>query len=157
MAFPIMNAQSITKTIAHLSVATTTGHGKLLDTGPINVMSVPGVVDVSGMEFSIGLWRDSISGSVTSIAEAASAYKVTLSDGGATGDNTTVAILATELSNTAAFAASVPKDTTGTRTTDLDADDWVNFHVTAQPTTVSGMSAAHLALSYLYGKPAAIN
>jgi hypothetical protein len=156
MAFPIMNAQSITKTIAHLSVATTTGHGKMLDTGPINVMSVPGVIDVSGMEFSIGLWRDSISGSVTLMAQTGgSQVKVTLSDGGATGD--AKSILATELSNTAAFAASVPKDTTGTSTTDLDADDWVNFHVTAQPTTVSGMSAAHLALSYLYGKPAAIN
>jgi hypothetical protein len=156
MAFPIMNAQSITKTIAHLTTATTTHHGAKLITDPINVMSVPGVIDVSGMEFSIGLWRDSISGSVTlQAATGGSQVTVTLSDGGASGD--AKSILATAISNTAAFVAAVPKDTTGTSTTDLDADDWVNFHVTAQPTTVSGISAAHLALSYLYGKPGAIN
>lgn len=159
MSFPAMNAMQAMRYIATGRASTTTGFAPNVPTGPINVMSVPAVVDVSGMEWSIVLESDAASGTPTLEASTADASRltVTLTDGGPTGDNTAVAVLATAISNTAAFGDTVPRDMTGSSTTDLDADDWVNFSVTLNPTTVPGMGTGYINVQFIYGKPAAIN
>jgi len=43
----------------------------------------------------------------------------------------------------------------GTSTTDLDADDWVTLHIVANATQVAG--AVQTGMSFVYGKPGAIN
>jgi hypothetical protein len=158
MSFPAMNAQSVAKRFSGATGPSTTTVLAYLPTGPHNIISVPGVVDVSGMEMSFGVAFDSlgVAGLGASTADA-SLLSVTLADGGPTGDATTTAVLATAITSSAAFVDTVPRDVAGTSATDLDADDWVNFQVTAQPTTVAGGGAIDVNFAYIYGKPGAIN
>lgn len=155
MAFPTMNAQSAQRLFRPLDVTTDIVN---LATGPHNLLSVPAVVDVSALEYSFifAASKDSSPDLAASTADA-SRVQVALSDGGPTGDNTTVSVLASAITSTVAWADTVPRDVTGTSATDLDADDWINFHVTGQPTTVVGVSEMAVNLSYIYGKPASIN
>lgn len=158
--FPTMNAQSVTKRFAGATGPSTTTVIGNIATGPHNLLSVPAVVDVSGMEYSLGVAHDGLGvAGLSEASVAASQAAIALSDGGPSGDNTTVAILAAVLvpATASPFIDSVPQDVTGTSTTDLDADDWVNFHVTVQPTTITGVGAADVALAYIYGKPGSIN
>ena len=158
MSFPAMNAQSVTKRfVGGSNPAAAVCTAGQLPSGPHNLLSVPGVVDVSGMEFSLGIAADSISGQGTLAAGSTSAISITLSDGGATGDNTTVAVLATAITSTVAWADTTPKDVAGSSATDLDADDWINLHLTAVTTTTEGAGQVDVALAYIYGKPGAIN
>ena len=131
-----------------------------LNTGQYNLFSVPGVVDVSGMEFSIGQRSTSLSATpgIAASTDVASSPTFTFSDGGPTGDATGAAVLFTAVTSTTAWVARVPKDIAGTSTTDLDADDWVNFRVTIQPGTSDAEAAqVDLAIAYIYGKPGSIN
>ena len=162
MAFPSNNAQSVSRLIISSSASTATGILERILTGQAgNLFSVPGVVDASGMEFSVSILMDS--GSATKGLEASTAdtsrLEVTFEDGGASGDNATAAQLfsASSLSGTTAWTAYVPKDAGGTTSTDLDADDWVNFLVATNVTTVPGIGAAEVAVAYIYGKPGVIN
>jgi len=113
------------------------------------------------MEFNTYFVADSISGTPTKEVDAvdASLTAMSFSDGGPTGDATTVAELFAASSNTTsvAWALNVPRDSAGTSTTDLDADDWVNFYVKTAPTTVAGMAAATIVGNYIYGKPGSIH
>jgi len=156
--FPAMNAQVVTKRFTAGTGATTLGSIAcgVMSTGPQVLLSVPAVVDVSGMEFSFNVYADGISGKPTLEASTGSVVSVTLSDGGATGDATTVAVLATATTNTVAWSDTVPRDVSGSSATDLDADDWVNFHITANVATVAGIGQMDVALAYIYGKPGAI-
>lgn len=158
MSFPTMNAITVAKRfLAGSSDTTSAVLCSQIATGPNNFLSVPAVVDVSGMEYSFAVFADSISGAPGLAAGTASAASLALSDGGATGDNTTVAALATAITSTTAFVDTVPRDVTGTTATDLDADDWVNFHVTVATTTTAGVGQAEVALAFIYGKPGSIN
>ena len=161
MSFPSANAHSYTRWIQRLTSATTTGVVETLANGQHNVFTTPGVIDVSGMEFNTYFVADAISGTGTKGADAddASLTAISFSDGGTGGDATPVAELFAASSNTTsvAWALNVPRDSAGTSTSDLDADDWVNFYQKTAPTTVSGMAAAALACNYIYGKPGSIH
>ena len=157
MPFPTMNATTLYASFDGATTASTTGVVGKIATGPFNMISVPAVVDVSGMEYSFILQGDSISGAPSIAAGTASAFSVALSDGGPTGDNTTVAAFATAITSTTAWVDTVPKDVTGTTGTDLDADDWVNFHVVANTATLAGVGKMAVSLAFIYGKPASIN
>ena len=161
MAFPTTNANSIALWLQRATVATTTGVVEAVITGQHSLFSLPGVVDVSGMEFSVGVLADAISGTPGKDADAvdASLTAIAFSDGGPTGDATTVAELyaATSFTTSVAFALNVSRDSSGTSTTDLDADDWVNFYLKTKPTTVAGIAQYNVEASYIYGKPGAIN
>jgi hypothetical protein len=159
MSFPSMNAKSVAIRVSGATSTTTTGVMGALATGPHNLLSVPAPVDVSGMEWSFSVAADSITGAngmELSTADA-SRLQITLADGGPTGDATATAILAAVISNTVAFVDTVPRDVTGTSTTDLDADDWVNLQITAQPGTIAGAGIVHVNTNYIYGVPGAIN
>jgi hypothetical protein len=157
MSFPAINAHSVTKRFAGATGASTTTVLGNISSGPHNLLSVPGVVDVSGMEYSFGVAHDGLGVAGLGVSTAdASLLTIALSDGGPTGDNTTISLLATGITSSTAFVDTVPRDVTGTTATDLDADDWVNFHVTTQPTTVTGGGAIDVVVSYVYGKPGAI-
>jgi hypothetical protein len=156
--FPTLNAFSVSRLVAKTGISTATGFGNRLSTGQFNLFSVPGVVDVSGMEFSMGVAYDSTGNTPGLVAStnSASSTTVTFSDGGPTGDATAAHSLFTAISATTAWTTHVPRDVTGTSATDLDADDWVNFRVTVESTTVSGANAFDLAVAYVYGKPGSI-
>lgn len=160
MSFPSANAHSFTRWIQRLTAATTTGVVEALATGQHNVFTPTGVVDVSGMEFSTYFVADSISGTGTKDADAtdASLTAIAFSDGGPSGDGAVAELFAASSNTTSvAWALNVPRDSAGTSTTDLDADDWVNFYQKTTPTTVAGMAAAALACNYIYGKPGSIH
>lgn len=161
MAFPTMNALSVARLMTRGTVGTTSGIVESLPTLPHNIFSVPAVVDVSGMEFSVGALADASSGTpgFAAATNEASALQITFSDGGATGDATGRAVLfaATDMTNTVEFEARAPHDNTGTSATDLDADDWVNFWVRQQATSTAAMAQFDVEVSYVYGKPGAIS
>jgi len=154
--FPSMNAKSVTRPVLEGGVLTTTGFFDLAS-GPHNMISVPAVVDVSGLEFSIAVVANNLSAGGGLEAGTASAVSVTFSDGGATGDNTTVSALFTAITSTVAFSDTVPRDVTGTSSTDLDADDWVNFHVTGVTSTTGLIGVGLANVNYIYGKPGGIS
>jgi hypothetical protein len=161
MGFPTMNALSVARWIQRATVSSATGIVEGIASGQHNLFSVPGVVDVSGMEFSVGIAADALSGTPGKGADAtdASLTAVSFSDGGPSGDATTVAELyaATAMTSSVAWAARVPKDSNGTSVTDFDADDWVNLYQKTIPASVAGIAAYDLEASYIYGKPGAIN
>jgi hypothetical protein len=160
MPFPYTNAQSVSRLVANGVSSTVGGFLGNLPTGQYNVFSVPGVVDVSGMEFSMGLRLGGLSGTpgLSGATDSASSATMTFSDGGPTGDATGAAALFTAITDTAGFVARVPRDVAGTSSTDLDADDWVNWHLTINPnTTDAGAAMVDLVVAYIYGKPGAIN
>jgi hypothetical protein len=156
MSFPSMNAKSVAVLVTTPATGVAIG---AVATGPHNMFSVPAPVDVSGMEWSLSVVVDSVSGvlGLGASTVTASSLQVTLADGGPTGDATVTAILATDITSTVAFVDTVPRDVTGTSTTDLDADDWVNLQITNQPTTVPGAGMIHVNTNYIYGVPGAIN
>ncbi len=161
MSFPTMNAKSVARVIIGSTAASPTGILELLPTGQYNIFSAPGVIDASGMEFSVGVRHDNSSGTAGLAASTADASVVNIAfrDGGASGDNATADNLfaPTTLTNSTAFVANVPKDKTGTTATDLDADDWVNYAQAANPTTVAGGAVYDVVVNYIYGKPGGIN
>ena len=116
----------------------------------INWFKVSGVVDVTAMEFTFGL-------GTTEAAASASIKTFTVVDGGATGElvATTAALTASQANATADsnWTAVTPRRATGTSSTDLDADDYVNVVYTDVGTATTG---AHTGASWIYGKPATI-
>lgn len=159
MGFPSNNANSVSRLVSRGTVSTLTGITEMLATGQYNLFSVPAVVDVSGMEFSVGASIDGSSGTPGLAAQTASSQTVAFHDGGGSGDNSTTQRLfdPTNLTSTTAWTAKVPRDQAGTSSTDLDADDWVNFLVSVNPTTIVGAAAFDVTVNYVYGKPGAIN
>jgi hypothetical protein len=158
MSFPYMNTESVTKSLIGSAMSTIIAYDTL-PSGQYNIMSVPGVVDVSAMEFSIGIRYDAAGTKTFGAVTGASTILIGAADGGASGDATSVAALFADISNTvtAIFAANVPVDVAGTSATDLDVDDWVNGHVGTSITGTTGAGAVDVAIGYLYGKPGGIN
>jgi hypothetical protein len=156
MAFPAMNAKTVSMEVTGFTQSTIIANFTLAS-GQYNLFSVPGVVDVSAIEASIGALYSA--GTTRGAVTAAATIEVNLSDGGPSGDATTVAALYAIDTNTvtASFASNVPVDSTGTSTTDLDADDWVNLHVLTGSTGTTAIGIAQVTVGYVYGKPAVIN
>ena len=160
MAFPVMNAQVVSRLVGEGNINNTVTHiVKELTTGAHNLFSVPAVVDVSGMEFSLGVVSDNTDGSAGLAAETgASAFRPAMSDGGTAGVGTAILFdNSGGLSSSAVYTAYTPHYATGTSTTDLDADDWVNLRVTSNGATVAGAGFVNTQVSYVYGKPGSIS
>jgi len=159
MSFPYANAQEVARLF--WSPASTSSDPHLqMQSGQYNMFSVPGVVDVSAMEFSIAVEWDATIANARGSASGNGVVELGVSDGGSSGDATTVALLFADISDSvsaAIFAANVPADAAGTSTTDLDADDWVNIHVNTAVSGTTGAGAADYNVAYLYGKPGGIN
>jgi hypothetical protein len=156
--FPYTNAQSVTRGLYSPASASTDPHFQM-QSGQYNLFSVPAVVDVSAMEFSIGVEWDATIANARGAVTGAAVIEIGASDGGPTGDATSVAALFTDLNNTPTlqFAANVPVDVAGSSTTDLDADDWVNMHVGTNVSGTTGAGAFNYSVAYIYGKPSGIN
>jgi hypothetical protein len=156
MAFPTMNAEIAGRLFGNIANNAVTTHAFLL-TGQHNWFSTPAVIDVSGMEIAMSIEQEAATR--TTAGGAASTAVFTLSDGGSNGDATGAGILVSgdTFSNslTAGFAVNVPIDGTGTSTTDLDVDDWVNFRAIQNATGLVG--SMNVTVAYIYGKPGAIN
>mgnify|MGYP000070722300 CR=1 FL=1 len=158
MSFPYMNANEEARVLWSPAASSSDPH-LALQSGQFNLFSVPSVVDVSAMEFSIAVEWDATIANARGCTTGASVLQIGASDGGPSGDATTVAALFTDLANHTAgiFAANVPADVAGTSGTDLDADDWVNAHVNTAITGTTSAGAADYAIAYIYGKPGGIN
>ena len=160
MSFPYNNAQSVSMSYLNIEEAGSTTIA-MIQTGAHNMFTTPAPVDVSAMEFAMALEQMSVTGLVRTLASAASTAVFHMADGGPSGDPTTVAVLhavgdAAAWSNslTGYFTLNKPADVAGTSATDLDSDDWVNFHVKANATGLVG--AAIVTANYIYGKPGTI-
>lgn len=158
MAFNALNAKTVSRLVQRSTVTTTDGLTEALETGMYNLFHVWQPVDVSGMEFAVTLERNSLSGTPGLDVQTGSPLSLGFRDGGASGDNATVAdlIVTTVFSNTTVFTARVPKEGSGTSTVDLDTLDWVNFVVAANPTTVSGAASVVTEVDYIFGVPGGI-
>ena len=158
MAFPSNNAEIAGRLFGNIANNAVTSHAFLL-TGQHNWFSTPAVIDVSGMEIAMSIEQEAATTVTRTTASAASTAVFTLSDGGASGDATGAAILVSgdSFSNsiTSAFLTNVPIDAAGTSTTDLDADDWVNFRAIQNATNLVG--TMNVTVAYVYGKPGVIN
>lgn len=138
MSFPYMNAVSH----GHHNIGAVAGDSN-------NWFKAPGVVDVSGMEFTFAL-------ATTKAAASASVFTIQCTDGGTTG--TAAGALFTAITNSpssgTAWTDLTVRNQAGTSATDLDADDLVNLVTTTAGTAATGLSVA---TAYIVGKPGAIN
>ena len=158
MAFPSNNAEIAGRLFGNVVNNAVTTHTFLM-TGQHNWFSTPAVIDVSGMEIAMSIEQEGGTTVTRTTASADATAVFTLSDGGASGDATGAAILVSgdSFSNsiTGAFPINYPIDATGTSTTDLDADDWVNFRAIQNATGLVG--SMNVTVAYVYGKPGVIN
>lgn len=168
MSFPYKNAHSISQAFWDLKESGPTSTIMFLPTGMYNMAQVPGVVDVSGMEFSFALEYTSITGTpVRFISSLATTAVFGMADGGPTGDATAAALLFASTGDDAIWSSSVadgglgnsaspnqPLDAAGSSATDLDADDWLNLRVLSNATGLVGSVIVNV--NYVYGKPAGI-
>lgn len=168
MSFPYKNAHSLSQAFWDYKEAGPTSTILVLPVGMYNMAQLPGVVDVSAMEFSFSLDQTSITGTPARfIGTLATTAVFVMADGGPTGDATAQAVLFAGSSDAAVWSSSIadgglgnsvspnqPLDAQGTSTTDLDADDWLNFRVVQNATGLVGLVIINA--NYIYGKPAAI-
>lgn len=167
MSFPYMNAQSLSQTFGGIKEAAATTI-PFLATGQHNMAQMPGVIDVSGMEFAFSLMFTSATGAPARfLITAASTAVFVMADGGPTGDATGGAGLFAGSGAAGLWSNSLndgglgstaspnqPLDAAGSSSTDLDADDWLNLRVIANATGLVGIASVHA--NYIYGKPGGI-
>lgn len=160
--FPYKNAHTLTQTFWGTEEAANSTVLSLV-TGMYNMAQLPAVVDVSAMEFAFSVGQQGVSGApVRFLDTAVSTAVFVMADGGPTGDATGAAALfdSDNWSNSldgslgSTGSPNQPLDAAGSSTTDLDADDWLNFRVIQNATGLVGL--AIVTASYIYGKPAAI-
>ena len=169
MSFPAMNAQVVSTEVFDMTGPTAEGaHPFLATASQYPLLCVPGVVDVTGIEFHLALVRTAATvigqqtlGSADNTLRFAFGDTGTTATGTASGNHlyhaaTTESDLG-GLSNarTGGFDSHEGAKAAGTSTTDLDADDWVTLHIVANATQVAG--AVQTGMSFVYGKPGAIN
>ena len=162
MAFPSNNAMTQHTFLTHVGIGDAGSSHTFLSTGTYwPVANVPGVVDVTGMEFAIAMLAEAATTVGQDLASGASTVELTFFDMGTTATKATTNPLAgaDAFSNTAAggYTAHEAKKTAGTSTTDLDADDWIKLGVIANATGVAGVGAVLAGVNFVYGKPGAIN
>ena len=137
-SFPYMNAQVVA------------GMNNIVANEEWQLFSVPAVVDVSGMEFSLGI-------PVGAVLATSSYTTFLFTNAGSTG--TASAQLLAGLENSSgtgtAWTANTPRDGAGTSITDLDADDWVAVEIAGALSTPS--TGWTYQVAYIYGKPGVIN
>ena len=153
MGFPAINAHVTSQTLWPHDCNAQTSQLYLLTGAVYPLFSTPAIVDVSGMEFALGLLQDATATAdptvvLQSIASGASTVEILFGDGGTTA---TTDPGANYLTNADDFS------NTGTSTTDLDADDWVSLEAVANITGAAGIGAVVAKTAFIYGKPAAIN
>ena len=164
MAFPSMNAMVQNTFLSHMQSATTTSTFPFLKAGTyFPVLNVPAVVDVTGMEFSLSVVAEAATTVAQDIAggAASTVFNVRFFDMGQTATGAT----SNQLVDGEAFCATVSggytvheaKSDTGTSTTDLDASDWVTLGVIANTADNTGVGAVMTQVSFVYGKPGAVN
>lgn len=164
MSFPYMNAHGISMTYTGLQGGSASA-APFIATGMHNMAQLPDVVDVSAMEFAFSVEQTANTGARVGFANTgASTAQFVMADGGPTGDATAAAALFTigtwsnglDGSLGATATPNMPLDAAGTSTTDLDADDWLNFRAVTTVTGAAGVGNAHINANYIYGKPGSI-
>lgn len=159
MSFPYVNVQMLDRSVFGLDESAAT-YRLFAATGYNNLMSVPAVVDISGMEFSVGVRGQAGSGKIVAgVPSGTTTVLVNFSDGGPSGDNATAQTYFSNdtWSNSTLYAANIPRDGTGaTFATDLDADDWLNFRVVANLSTSAGIGVLDVHVAYVFGKPGGV-
>lgn len=173
MSFPTMNAGVVSTEIMDLSNAAGSGGIPFLATArQIAIAPLPGVVDVSGMEFHMAINLTSATAPAQTLASAGSTVAFAFGDAGTTATGTAsgnhLYIPATTQvgadgstlvgmfnARTNGYTVHEGVKSTGTSTTDLDADDWVSLHMIANATGLAGMITTGFA--FVYGKPGQIN
>jgi hypothetical protein len=158
MSFPYMNANTAERLLWSPNSASADPHAQL-QSGQYTFFSVPAVVDVSAMEFSVAVEWDATIANARGCVTGNAVLELNATDGGPTGDATTIAALFANLSNSVAgrWVLNVPVDVAGTSTTDLDADDVVNIHVNTAVSGTTSAGAVDYAVAYIYGKPGGVN
>ena len=155
-----MNAVTVDSVV--IGIAQTTVIAKLqVQSGAYNMFSAPALVDVSAMEFSIA-WMTNADASRGKGSSGNAGYDISMVDGGATGDATGRAALFQSLNgstgtNLTQFASTIPFDVAGTSTTDLEADDWVNYLELTSLTTTASAGVVTITTAFLHGKPSGIS
>jgi hypothetical protein len=167
MGFPAINAHVTSQTLWPHDCNAQTSQLYLLTGAVYPLFSTPAIVDVSGMEFALGLLQDATATAdptvvLQSIASGASTVEILFGDGGTTATTDPGANYLTnadDFSNTVAggYTAHGARVAAGTSTTDLDADDWVSLEAVANITGAAGIGAVVAKTAFIYGKPAAIN
>ena len=162
MSFPYMNSEIANAHFFSLRESSASSIA-YLPAGQYNMFQSPGVLDASAMEFSLTSGQDGDTDPVLTIASGASTILLSMADGGASGDATTIAPLFAATgadvglwSNSidGGYAINEPITAQGTTATDLDADDWVNLSVLANATGLAG--SLYIRANYIYNKPGAI-
>ena len=156
MAFPAMNQEVANVTL--LNVATGDTPGMFLVLGQYPMFRTQRPVDVSGMEMSVAIVQNAATAFSQSIASAATNLVLKPYDGGTTasaasGTNQLFANEDFSNSVTGGWTTHAAIAAVGTSTTDLDADDWVNLDVVANPTTTEGIGIAIVQAEFIYGVP----
>jgi hypothetical protein len=165
MAFPIVNAHVNSMEIGGILAGAATPLYKLFTSAiGYTIMDTPAVVDVSGMEFGMGITADSGStaGRPTT-ASGASTLEFVFSSLGTTGttapsDNPLVT--GDAFSNTLAggWTTNLWRKSDGNTTgADLAAGDVIGLHVVANLTSPAGVGVALVQVAYIYGAPGEIN
>ena len=166
MSFPTMNAHAVSMSLVSKPVATTSPVLKLLTgTFGYSLFDIPGVVDVSGMEFGMSISADAATTLGDQVmASGASTVNLRfaeLSGAGTQGAsvNYLLGTATLEFSNTLAggWAAGEMKNLTGLSTKDIDADDIVGLQVYLNISGAGGLGAVNATVAYIEGKPSTIN
>jgi hypothetical protein len=180
MAFPIMNANSISMSVVDglAGDANTYMFQLTLNTTGRGLFKTPAVVDVSGMEFQATIHQGAgTTQSVPAMASGASTVVVRFvdvasGDAGATitgllfsADTSFTATTAANTQNVSEFSNTVDagwvtgemKQAVGTSTTDLDAEDIVALQTVRNISGAGGIGVLAVNVNYVYGKPGAVN
>ena len=157
-----MNAHVVSTLMTSFDEAAGTSMFSLATTLQYPFMSVPAVVDVSGMEFALVNMQEAATGIGQSVASGASTVEFQFGDMGGTATGAASGnhlINPDDLSNTLAggWTLHEARFAVGTSNTDLDADDWVGLHSVANLTTTAGIGSATIRAHFVYGKPGSIN
>ena len=161
MSFAAVNRHIVSTQVIEVAEGAGTTISFLATGSHYPIFETPGVVDVSGMEFHIGILRSGATAVTQVLASAGSTFALVFGDAGttATGDTGADNVLTNEddFSNTLTgwYTVHQARKAGGTSTTDLDADDWVNIQAVANATGLVGSVIAGAA--FIYGKPGAIN
>lgn len=168
MAYPYTNAMNAAGTLGD---APNTGSPTGFLAGGYPLFQVSSPVDVTGLEFAIA--GQHAAGTALLAAQATAAntvhmypYDGTTTASGVTGNNPIVAVASGGSGNPGFSNANAGVNSwtgkhnatkyTGTSTTDLDADDWVNLDVGANVTGAGGFSEIAWTAFFVHGVPGAV-
>tara|TARA_R100000808_G_scaffold1038_4_gene4928 strand:+ start:6687 stop:7112 length:426 start_codon:yes stop_codon:yes gene_type:complete len=140
MSFNYMNASNITFN----DVSATLGAAD----ERINIGRVTAPVDVSAIESVVG-----VTGGLS--ANGSNYLSLGPEDGGSTGTGTTDIGTAVASSSTDFTDVTPRAVTASTSASDLDADDYVNFHID-ETGNVSAVTGIHIMMNYVTGVPGGI-